>query len=104
MKNTRQHKRYATQREAYYFLQHTQEPGRECTIINVSRKGMGVLFHTNEAIHPGSSIRLEVPVRTAFESISVSGMLKWLDKIDRDLIGGIELTKELNDVKFSKLC
>ena len=104
MNNTRQHKRYSTQREAYYFLQHTQEPGRKCTIINVSRKGMGVTFHTDETIHPGSPIRLEVPVTTAFESISVSGMLNWLDKMDVDLIGGIELNKELNDVRFSKLC
>ncbi len=104
MANTRQHKRYQTHREAHYFLHHTQERGRQCTIINVSRKGMGIIFHTDETLHPGETIRLEVPVRTAFESISVSGMVKWVDKIDSDFIGGIELTKELNDVKFSKLC
>ena len=104
MNNTRQHKRFQTQREAHFFLHHTQEQGRECTIINVSRKGMGIIFHTDETLHPGAIIRLEVPVTTAFDAISVSGMLKWIDRIDSDFIGGIELSKELNDVKFSKLC
>ena len=85
-------------------MHHTQEQGRECTIINVSRKGMGKIFHTDETLQPGSTIRLEVPVKTAFESISVSGMLKCVDKIDADCLGGVELTRELNDVIFSKLC
>ena len=104
MTTIRQHKRYQTHREAHYFLHHTKENGRQCTIINVSRKGMGIIFPTDETLYPGATIRLEVPVTTTFESISVSGMLKWIDRMDADCIGGIELTKELNDVKFSKLC
>ena len=104
MSSTRRYKRYQTQREAHFFLHHAQEQGRDCTIINVSRKGVGIIFHTDETLQPGSTIRLEVPVTTAFESISVSGLLKWVDKMDADCIGGIELTKELNDVIFSKLC
>lgn len=77
---------------------------RECTIINISRKGMGVLFHTNDGITIGVPIRIEIPVATALESISVNGMVKWVDKTESTYVGGIELSKELSDVKFSKLC
>jgi len=104
MEKTRRFKRYPTQREAQFFLKDTAEEGKECTIITVSRKGMGILFHTDEKITVGTTIRLDVPIATSFEAISVRGVLKWLDKKEADLIGGVELTQELSDVKFSKLC
>ena len=104
MESTRRFKRYPTQREARFFLKDTAEKGKECTIITVSRKGMGILFHTDEKISVGTTIRFDVPIATSFEAISVRGMLKWLDKTEADCIGGVELTQELSDVKFSKLC
>ena len=78
--------------------------GQKCTITTVSRKGIGALFHTDEKIKIGTTIRFDVPVATSLEAISVRGMLKWLDKTEVDFIGGVELTQELSDVKFSKLC
>ena len=104
MENTRRFKRYPTQRKARFFLKDNAGVGQECTIITVSRKGMGILFHTDEKIYVGTTIRFDVPVATSFETISVRGMLKWFDKKDVDFIGGVELTQELSDVKFSKLC
>ena len=104
MENTRQYKRYPTQREAFYCLQERMTEKQGCTIFNVSRKGMGIAFHTTDPISIGEPIRLEIPVATALECISVSGMVKWLDRVEFDVIGGIELNKELSDVKFSKLC
>jgi hypothetical protein len=104
MKNTRRFKRYPTQREARFFLKDSAGEGHKCTIITVSRKGMGILFHTDEKIKVGTAIRFDIPVATSFEAISVRGMLKWLDKTEAEFIGGIELIQELSDVKFSKLC
>ena len=104
MENIRRFKRYPTQREARFFLRGDAGKGEECTIINVSRKGMGILFHTDKKINVGTTIRFDVPIATSFEAISVRGMLKWLDKTEADFIGGVELTQELSDVKFSKLC
>ena len=104
MENTRRFKRYPTQREARFFLKDNSGEGKECTIITVSRKGMGILFHTDEKISVGTTIRFTVPVATSFEAISVRGVLKWFDKTEADCIGGVELTQELSDVKFSKLC
>lgn len=104
MENRRQYARYPTHREAFYCLRETTAEKRGCTIINISRKGLGVLFHTDDVISSGVPIRIEIPVATAFESISVNGMVKWVDKTDSNYVGGIELNSELSDVKFSKLC
>lgn len=104
MEYTRQYARYPTRREAYYFLYKKMAEKQECTIINISRKGMGVLFHCVDGINIGESIRIEIPVATALDSISVNGMVKWVDKTETNCMGGIELNKELSDVKFSKLC
>jgi len=104
MEYTRQYARYPTHREAFYCLYEKMAEKQECTIINISRKGMGVLFSRSDGIHTGVPIRIEIPVATALESISVNGMVKWVDKTESNYVGGIELSKELSDVKFSKLC
>ena len=77
-KSTRRCKRYPTQRAVRFFLKDTAGEGQACTIITVSRKGMGILFHTEEKIIVGTAIRFDVPLATSFEAISVRGMLKWL--------------------------
>lgn len=104
MEYTRQYARYPTHREAFYCLYEKMAEKQECTIINISRKGMGVLFSRSDGIHIGVTIRIEIPVASALESISVNGMVKWVDKTESNYVGGIELSKELSDVKFSKLC
>jgi hypothetical protein len=104
MEYTRQYVRYPTNREAFYCLHETLAKKQECTIINISRKGMGVLFRRIDGINIGAIIRIEIPISTALESISVNGMVKWVDKTESSYVGGIELNKELSDVKFSKLC
>jgi hypothetical protein len=85
-------------------LQEERAEKQECTIINISRKGMGVVFHRKDGIDIGVYIRIEIPVATALESISLNGMVKWVDKTESNYVGGIELSRELSDVKFSKLC
>ena len=100
---TRKYKRYPTQREGRYFLEGTTGDGQVCTIVNVSRKGMGIIFHTDEDMSVGTIIRVEVPITILSESISVRGILKWFDSMDIDIIGGIELTNELSDLQLSRL-
>ena len=104
MRNKRRFERFTTQREAQYFLTEGKGKGQECTIINISRKGMGIIFHSNEAINVGTPMRLEIPDPTILlDTINVRGKLKWSKKIESEFIGGIELTRMLSDVKFSKL-
>ena len=103
MKYTRKYKRYPTHREARYFLEDTTKDGQVCSIVNVSRKGMGIIFHTDEEILVGAIIRVEVPITQSSESISVRGTVRWVDRMEIDIIGGLELMNELSDVQLSKL-
>ena len=100
---TRKYERYPTQREARYFLPGSNGHGQACTIVNISRKGMGLIFHTDGEIDMGTTIRVEVPVKGTSRTISTSGTLKWFDKMDIDIIGGIELINELTDVELAQL-
>ena len=99
----RKYKRYPTQREGRYFIQGTIWNGQVCTIVNVSRKGMGIIFHTDEDMPSGTVIHVEVPMKHSSETISVQGILKWIDRMEFDIIGGIELLHELSDLELSRL-
>ena len=64
---------------------------------------MGIIFHTDEEIHVGTIIFVEVPIPQSLELIKVKGILKWVDRMEFDIIGGIELINELSDVHLYKL-
>ena len=103
MENTRRFERFPTQREGQYFLVKEKEKGQNCTIIDVSRKGLGMIFHSNEEISVGTNIRLEIPDPITLDTIDVRGELRWSKEIGGEFIGGIELSRILSDLKFSKL-
>jgi len=103
MENTRRFERFPTQREGQYFLVKEKRRGQECTIIDVSLKGLGIIFHSNEEINVGTNLRLEVPDPITIDTIDVRGELRWSQEIGGEFIGGIELSRILSDVKFSKL-
>ena len=100
---TRKYERYPTQMEAHFALADFNGNRQPCTIVNICRKGMGIIFHTDVEIHVGDTIRVEVPIKGTSKSISASGTLQWSDKMEIDIIGGIELINELTDVQLAKL-
>ena len=103
MEDMRRFERFPTQRGGQYFLIKGKGKGQECTIIDVSRKGLGMIFHSNEEISVGTNIRLEIPDPITIDTIDVRGELRWSKNIGGEFIGGIELSRVLSDVKFSKL-
>ena len=54
-------------------------------------------------MRPGTVIHVEVPMKQSTETISVLGTLKWIDRMEFDIIGGIELIDELSDLQLSRL-
>ena len=103
MQYTRQYKRYPTQMEAHFSLADSNGNRQACTIVNISRKGMGIIFHTDTEIDVGATIQVEVSLKGTSKSISTTGTLQWFDKMDIDMIGGIELISELNDEELATL-
>ncbi|MBW2555057.1 MAG: PilZ domain-containing protein [Deltaproteobacteria bacterium] len=100
MENRRSFGRFDTQLQAKYFLKERKENWGKCTVIDVSRKGMGIIFITREKINVGSTVLLEIAVSTASNPVHVIGILRWIRKKGNDFVGGIESTKILDDVKL----
>ena len=83
--------RYEKQFKAQYITSESTRGSEECTVINASLKGMGIVFHTLDTIKVGSTIILEIPVRGKSSPYSIKGKVKWVKKREADSIGGIEL-------------
>ncbi len=90
MENRRRFSRFDTQMKAHYFLREKKGSGEECTITDVSRKGMGIRFCTRNKINIGSTIFLEISVPTEAEPVSVKGILRRIDQGENNFFGGIE--------------
>lgn len=93
--------RFLRQRKTQYFSQERIENKQECTIVDVSREGMKVLFH--EKINLGTKICLEIPIPGELFPINVNGMLRRIEKEGNDFICGIELTKVFGDEEFRQI-
>jgi Tfp pilus assembly protein PilZ len=87
----RRYPRFKKQFKAQYITSESKRGSEECTVINASLKGMGVIFHTPDTITVGSTIILEIPIRGQASPYSIKGKVKWVKKRETDSIGGIEL-------------
>ena len=103
MRNKRRFLRVTKKRTTCYSSQGKIENIQDCTIIDVSRKGMKIVFP--EKIDLGAIICLQLPVAVPGElaATTINAQLKWIEKRGNDFIGGIELTEKLDDEQFEKL-
>jgi hypothetical protein len=95
--------RFSVYKDARCILKEKLRGWEKCTIIDVSRNGMGLIFHTREKINVGLTVYLEIVVQGDINTINVVGGLKWIGPKDNELIGGIELTGLLDNTQWSKL-
>jgi hypothetical protein len=88
--NKRVFSRFDTQLKSQFLLKGKGGNLKACTVLNISRKGMGLQFHTSEMISVGSSIHLQITVPASIEPFSAEGTVKWINQKDSEFIGGIE--------------
>ena len=103
MDEKRRFTRFDTQLKSHFFLKEKKRGRENCTITDVSRKGLGVEFHTPEILKPGSIAQFEISVSGELEPITVKGILRWIKKRGNEFIGGIEFAEILDDLTFAKL-
>ena len=103
MKDKRKFLRVTKKHKISYAPQDRIENLQDCTIIDVSRKGMQIVFP--EKIDLGSIVCLQLPVAVPEElaAITINAQLKWIKKEGNNFIGGIELIDKLDDEQFEKL-
>jgi hypothetical protein len=92
MADKRAYTRYSTSKlKASYYVEEKKEEWKACSIVNVSRKGLGIRFHTQEGIDEGSLITIQIDVLNESKSLNVRGIVEWIWGKGDVLLGGIEL-------------
>ncbi len=103
MESRKKFHRFNVEMKGRYFLEEKEDEWKECTVINISREGMGITFLTHEKIVLDSIIHLEMFIPTELESIRVKGIVKWREEKGNVFVGGIELTRILDKSEWAKL-
>lgn len=103
MEEKRREPRIPTQRKAHYFLKESTSIWKECTVIDVSHRGMGIRFNTSEELYLGSTVIIDLTSSAARESLYVTGLLRWIEEGVNFFVGGIELIESLDDITLLKL-
>jgi hypothetical protein len=103
MRDKRKFLRVTKKRTTSYSPQDNIENIQDCTIVDVSRKGMQIVFP--EKIDLGAIICLQLPVAVPGElaATTINDQVKWIEKKGNNFIGGIELIDKLDDEQFEKL-
>lgn len=97
----RRFKRFFTEFKAQYFTEARPGNWQPCSIMDVSRRGMRILFH--EKLSVDSLIVLEIFVSDEPVPVSVKGKLKWIEEKGNGFMCGVELAETLDELKWRKL-
>ena len=101
--NPRKWHRAAVQLPAQYFIKGQSSRYMDCTILNLSRSGAGVLFPLSEQLKSRASVFFELIVPNTFEQVTVRGELKNKNARNDGLVGGVEFVSLLPEEMFAKL-
>ena len=94
MEDRRKYRRFPIQLSARY-LEENEKEWKECSVINISREGMGIEVYVSERIHIGSILQFEIVVPIKEEPIDVIGTLMWIKELKGNprfnFVGGVML-------------
>ena len=101
--NTRRYGRFDTELKARYCVAENEGDWHACTVVNLSRKGIGIQLKAHETIELDTVIRLEVFIPEKSQPTSVQGIVKWTDTRGDGVFCGVEFIELLDEMKFSKI-
>ena len=94
MEDKRKYKRFPSQFGARY-LEEGEEEWINCSVVDVSREGMGIEIHMQEAIKIGSILQFEIDIPAKEKQISAMGTLMWIKELrgntEFNFVGGVKL-------------
>ena len=79
---------FPTKLKAQYLMEGEKE-WKECTIINMSREEMDIIFQTPEKMDVDSTMRVMIHMPTESKPINAKAIVRWIEKRGDDFIGGI---------------
>lgn len=83
MEDRRKFIRFSVRLSARY-SEENQDKWNQCSIINISREGMGVVVYLKEKIHLGSILNLMIDVPGKKAPVFVTGTLSWIKELKGD--------------------
>ena len=89
---------------AQYFIKNQSNCYLNCTIVNLSRNGAGVLFPLIETLKIGAVVFLDVVVPKTLEQLTIRGRISRVYQDDNRLGAAIHFEKLLSEAVFANLC
>jgi hypothetical protein len=78
---------------------------KECSVIDISREGMGISIYSREEIGTGTGLRMEITVPVKQEPVVMEGVLMWLRELHDDphfnYIGGVRISSITAEDKWA---
>jgi hypothetical protein len=107
VKDRREFLRFPLRLSARYSEENKGDWIRPCVIVDISRKGMGLVIHLMDKLSLGCLVKFMVDVPAREDSICFTGVLVWIkalkDDPDYNFKGGIRLTSIDSEDKWALL-
>lgn len=95
MDDRRKYIRFPVQLNARY-REKNEGHWKECSVIDISREGMGISIYSREIINRGALLCLQITIPAEKEPVAVEGMLIWITDFKEDpqfnYMGGVSLS------------
>lgn len=95
MKDRRKFIRFPVRLSARYSEENNEDWKQQCSIVNISREGMGVTVYLKTKLSLGCMLKFMVDVPEREKSVSFTGTLNWIKALKEDpdynYKGGIKL-------------
>lgn len=104
MEERRKYIRFPVKLKARYA---EQNGGRwkECSVIDISREGMGISIYSREAINKDASLHMEITVPPQSDPVAMEGVLMWIRELKDDpqfnYIGGVRISSITPEDKWA---
>ena len=107
MKDRRKFIRFPVRIGAHYSEENYEDLKQQCSIVNISREGMGVTVYLKAKLSLGCMMKFMVDVPEREKSVSFTGTLNWIKTLkgdpDYNYKGGIKLMTIDSEDKWALL-
>lgn len=107
MKDRRKFLRFPVKIVAFYSEENNEDLKQQCSIVNISREGMGVTVYLKAKLSLGCMLKFMVDVSEKEKSVSFTGTLNWIKSLkgdaDYNYKGGIKLITIDSEDKWALL-
>jgi hypothetical protein len=107
VKDRREFLRFPLRLNTRYSVENKEDWVRQCLVVDMSRKGMGLVIYLKDKLPLGCLLKFMVDVPKREEPIRFAGILVWIkelkDHLEYNFKGGIRLTTIDSEDKWALL-